>query len=116
MRQAGSLVTPERLRFDFSHTGAIADEKLDQIETEVNEHIREDAGVSIQELSYDDAIRHGALAFFGDKYGDRVRVVKIGDFSTELCGGTHVHPQARLVFSNSTPKAASLPACAASRH
>jgi len=96
VRQAGSLVTPERLRFDFSHTGAIADEKLDQIETEVNEHIREDAGVSIQELSYDDAIRQGALAFFGDKYGDRVRVVKMGDFSTELCGGTHVHASGEI--------------------
>jgi alanyl-tRNA synthetase len=90
VRQAGSLVTPERLRFDFNHTGSIADEKLAQIETEVNQHIREDADVSIRELSYDEAIRQGALAFFGDKYGDRVRVVKIGDFSTELCGGTHV--------------------------
>ena len=90
VRQAGSLVTPDRLRFDFNHTGAIADDKLTQIETEVNQHIREDTGVSIQELSYEEAIRQGALAFFGDKYGDRVRVVKIGDFSTELCGGTHV--------------------------
>ena len=91
VRQAGSLVAPDRLRFDFSHTGAVPEEKLAAIETHVNRHIREDAGVSIQESSYEDAIRHGALAFFGDKYGDRVRVVKIGDFSTELCGGTHVH-------------------------
>src|SRR6266545_1969242 len=96
VRQAGSLVSPERLRFDFSHTGAIPDEKLALIESEVNEHIREDAGVSIQELNYDEAIRHGALAFFGDKYGDRVRVVKIGDFSTELCGGTHVHASGEI--------------------
>jgi alanyl-tRNA synthetase len=91
VRQAGSLVAPDRLRFDFNHTGAIPDEKLALIETHVNRHIREDADVSIRELSYDDAIRQGALAFFGDKYGDRVRVVKIGDFSTVLCGGTHVH-------------------------
>jgi alanyl-tRNA synthetase len=96
VRQAGSLVTPERLRFDFSHSGAIADEQLALIETSVNQHIREDAGVSIQELNYDEAIRHGALAFFGDKYGDRVRVVKIGDFSTELCGGTHVRASGEI--------------------
>jgi alanyl-tRNA synthetase len=96
VRQAGSLVSPERLRFDFSHTGAIPDEKLALIQSEVNEHIREDARVSIQELNYDDAIRHGALAFFGDKYGDRVRVVKIGDISTELCGGTHVRASGEI--------------------
>jgi alanyl-tRNA synthetase len=91
VRQAGSLVTPERLRFDFHHTGAIPEEKLAAIEATVNERVRQDANVSIEESSYQDAIRHGALAFFGDKYGDRVRVVKIGDFSTELCGGTHIH-------------------------
>ena len=96
VRQAGSLVTPERLRFDFNHSGAIADEQLALIETHVNQHIREDAGVSIQEVSYDEAIRHGALAFFGDKYGDRVRVVKIGDISTELCGGTHVRASGEI--------------------
>src|SRR4029450_625386 len=90
VRQAGSLVSPERLRFDFNHTGAIPEEKLAAIEAHVNRHVREEAGVSGQESSYEEAIRHGALAFFGDKYGDRVRVVKIGDFSTELCGGTHV--------------------------
>ena len=96
VRQAGSLVTPERLRFDFNHSGAITDEQLALIETSVNHHIREDAGVSIQEVSYDEAIRHGALAFFGDKYGDRVRVVQIGDFSTELCGGTHVRASGEI--------------------
>ena len=96
VRQAGSLVTPERLRFDFNHNGAIAAEQLALIETSVNQHIREDAGVSIQEVSYDEAIRHGALAFFGDKYGDRVRVVQIGDFSTELCGGTHVRASGEI--------------------
>ena len=96
VRQAGSLVTPERLRFDFSHTGTIADEKLAAIEAQVNRHVRADAGVSIQEFSYDDAVRQGALAFFGDKYGDRVRVVKIGDISTELCGGTHIRASGEI--------------------
>jgi alanyl-tRNA synthetase len=91
VRQAGSLVAPDRLRFDFNHTGSIADEKLADIEQRVNERIRVDADVKIEETSYDEAVRRGALAFFGDKYGDVVRVVKIGDFSTELCGGTHVH-------------------------
>ncbi|HEX2385358.1 MAG TPA: DHHA1 domain-containing protein, partial [Candidatus Binatia bacterium] len=91
VRQAGSLVAPDRLRFDFNHTGSIADEKLADIEHRVNERIRGDADVRIEETSYDEAVRRGALAFFGDKYGDVVRVVKIGDFSTELCGGTHVH-------------------------
>jgi alanyl-tRNA synthetase len=96
VRQAGSLVTPDRLRFDFNHTGAISDEKLADIETTVNDRIRQDAAVSIEETSFDDALRKGALAFFGDKYGDQVRVVKIGDFSTELCGGTHVHHSGQI--------------------
>jgi alanyl-tRNA synthetase len=90
VRQAGSLVAPDRLRFDFHHSGPIPDEKLARIESQVNQHVREDAGVSINEMNFQDALGAGALAFFGDKYGDRVRVVKIGDFSTELCGGTHV--------------------------
>jgi alanyl-tRNA synthetase len=96
VRQAGSLVTPDRLRFDFNHTGAIDEEKLAAIEAQVNQHVREDAAVSTRELGYDEAIRQGALAFFGDKYGDRVRVVKIGDFSTELCGGTHIHASGEI--------------------
>ena len=91
VRQAGSLVAPDRLRFDFNHTGAIPEDKLAEIEEKVNERVRLDAEVKIEESSFDEAIRKGALAFFGDKYGDHVRVVKIGDFSTELCGGTHVH-------------------------
>lgn len=91
VRQAGSLVAPDRLRFDFTHGGPVDPEILKRIEREVNERIRENAGVCTEEMDYDDAIRAGAMAFFGDKYGDRVRVVRIGDFSTELCGGTHVH-------------------------
>jgi alanyl-tRNA synthetase len=91
VRQAGSLVAPDRLRFDFNHTGAIPDERLNAIEKKVNERIRMDAEVRIEESSFDEAIRRGALAFFGDKYGEHVRVVSIGDFSVELCGGTHVH-------------------------
>ena len=88
--QAGSLVAPERLRFDFSQPTPIDEAVLARIEDEVNAHIRENAEVSVEEMAYDAAIKAGALAFFGDKYGDRVRVVRMGDFSTELCGGTHV--------------------------
>jgi alanyl-tRNA synthetase len=90
VRQAGSLVAPERLRFDFTFQGPIAADRLLEIEDEVNALVRENAPVTSEELPYDEAIRRGALAFFGDKYGDRVRVVRMGDASTELCGGTHV--------------------------
>ena len=90
VHQAGSLVAPERLRFDFSHQGPVKETDLRTIEEEINARIRENASVSTEEMGYDDALKAGALAFFGDKYGDRVRVVRMGDFSTELCGGTHV--------------------------
>jgi alanyl-tRNA synthetase len=90
VRQAGSLVAPDRLRFDFTFQGPIASDRLLEIEDEVNALVRENAPVTSEELPYDEAIRRGALAFFGDKYGDRVRVVRMGDASTELCGGTHV--------------------------
>jgi alanyl-tRNA synthetase len=90
VHQAGSLVAPDRLRFDFHHNGAIAEGDLETIEEEINARIRENASVRIDEMAYDDAIKAGALAFFGDKYGDVVRVIRMGDFSVELCGGTHV--------------------------
>ena len=91
VRQAGSLVAPDRLRFDFTHDGPVDAETLERIEREVNQRVRENDGVSTEEMDYNEAIEAGAMAFFGDKYGDRVRVVRIGDFSTELCGGTHIH-------------------------
>ncbi len=90
VRQAGSLVAPDRFRFDFNYHGPVADDALHRIEDDVNARIRENAAVRSEEMAYDAAIQAGALAFFGDKYGDRVRVVRIGDYSTELCGGTHV--------------------------
>ena len=90
VHQAGSMVAPERLRFDFNHQGAISEGDLRTIEEEINARIRENAEVTIEEMAYDDALKAGALAFFGDKYGDVVRVVRMGDFSVELCGGTHV--------------------------
>ncbi len=90
VRQAGSLVTPDRLRFDVTYQGQIAPADLQRVEDEVNAHVRGNDPVTTEEMDYDEAIRRGALAFFGDKYGARVRVVEMGDFSTELCGGTHV--------------------------
>jgi alanyl-tRNA synthetase len=90
VQQKGSLVAPDRLRFDFSHYEGVAPKQLEEIEALVNEQIRLNHDADIRELPYDEAIAAGALAFFGDKYGDKVRVLKLGDFSTELCGGTHV--------------------------
>ena len=96
VKQAGSLVTPERLRFDFSHVGAVESKEMREIQGLANEKVREDMGVSTHVTTYADAVSAGALAFFGDKYGDRVRVVTMSSgnedqpFSVELCGGTHV--------------------------
>ena len=88
--QKGSLVNTERLRFDFSHFEALTAEEIVMVEKLVNEQIRLNSPVSAQIMTKDDAVQAGAMALFGEKYGSEVRVLKIGDFSTELCGGTHV--------------------------
>jgi alanyl-tRNA synthetase len=90
VHQAGSLVEATRLRFDFNHDGPVSDAVLADVEAEVNEQVRANLEVSTEEMPYDDAIAAGALAFFGDKYGEVVRVVRMGGYSVELCGGTHV--------------------------
>jgi len=90
VQQKGSLVAPDRLRFDFSHYEPVTREQLAQIEALVNAEIRANAKAEIKVLPYEEAVAEGALALFGEKYDDRVRVLRLGDFSMELCGGTHV--------------------------
>lgn len=88
--QAGSLVEPERLRFDFSHFGPLTDSELREVERRVNDAVWRDYPVVIEEMDINDAKAKGAMALFGEKYGQRVRVVQAGDYSIELCGGCHV--------------------------
>jgi alanyl-tRNA synthetase len=89
--QKGSLVAPDRLRFDFSHYEAVSRDQLQQIEEMVNDEIRNNTKAQTKHMQYDDAVASGAIALFGEKYEDEVRVLRLGDFSVELCGGTHVN-------------------------
>jgi alanyl-tRNA synthetase len=109
VRQAGSVVAPERLRFDFSHHGPIKGEQLGAIEAEVNAHIWENLPIETREMAYKDAVATGAMALFGEKYGDVVRVVDIAGVSLELCGGTHVGATGQIAlfrFTHETGAAA----------
>jgi len=94
--QAGSLVAPDHLRFDFSHGAGLKEREVEQIEELVNEQVQKDVHLSRQEMDLQDALRSGAMALFGEKYSQRVCVVKIGDFSVELCGGTHLDATGQL--------------------
>ena len=100
VRQAGSLVAPDRLRFDFNHPSALTKEQLAEVQRIVNENIRRNLKVQARMMAYQEALDKGALAFFGEKYGDEVRVLEIGEppISAELCGGTHVRATGEIGF------------------
>src|SRR5690606_23084514 len=90
IHQSGSFVSPDRLRFDFTHFSALTPEQIEAVEQQVNEVILSDYPVVTRVMPVDEAKKEGAMALFGEKYGDTVRVVSVGDYSKELCGGTHI--------------------------
>lgn len=98
VKQAGSLVNEDHLRFDFNHFEKMTDDELTRVEEQVNAQIRKNEGSNVRWLEFDDAKAEGALAFFGEKYGDEVRTVKFGEFSLELCGGVHVDSTGDIGF------------------
>ncbi len=96
VKQSGSRVGPDKLRFDFTHFNALSGDELEKIEQVINEKIRENISISRQTQSYEEAIATGAIAIFEEKYGDTVRVVSMGNFSSELCGGTHLQASGEI--------------------
>ena len=98
VNQAGSLVAPERLRFDFTHFEKLTDEQLDRVEEIVNEHVRRNHPVEVLYRSFDEAKQMGAVALFGEKYSETVRIIKINDYSMELCGGTHLNATGEIGY------------------
>ncbi len=116
VQQKGSLVAPDRLRFDFSHTQALSAEELRRVEELVNAAIRRNAPAETRVMALDEAVAAGAMSLFGEKYESDVRVLSIGDFSMELCGGTHVERAGDIGFFKIIERIrASRQACGASR-
>jgi alanyl-tRNA synthetase len=105
VKQAGSLVAPDRLRFDFTHFAPLSQRELDRIESLVNEHIWTNTPLQVATMDLDSAISWGALALFGEKYGEEVRTIEIPGFSKELCGGTHVRATGEIGFFTVTYEA-----------
>jgi alanyl-tRNA synthetase len=98
VKQAGSLVAPDRLRFDFTHFARLTQRDVDRVEDLVNEHVWTDTPVQTALMNLEDALKSGALAFFGEKYGEEVRTIEVPGFSKELCGGTHVRATGEIGF------------------
>jgi alanyl-tRNA synthetase len=96
VEQKGSNITADRLRFDFNHPEKLTPEQIKEVEELVNKQIKRDLPVTMEVMPLDDALENGALAFFGDRYEDQVKVYTIGDFSKEVCGGPHVEHTGEL--------------------